>query len=135
MNGQNQKWSKWDFTLSSASFSKAITKAELQQNLNRFFAKLFGTSAIEIKALLRGGKLKLKVLVEGGDIIPHDPAYFEWIKAQSTAFFVAGFGASTQVVIEGKLVAGSKQDGTPNEQLVVLPTIKLGTLRLGAQNG
>ena len=71
------------------------------------------------------GELDIKVLVENASGVAHDQAYCDYIKTQWTAFFVKGFGPSVRVSMQSKLMAGSRQDGTPSEQMLIAPALSL----------
>jgi hypothetical protein len=47
------------------------------------------------------------------------------------SFFTLGFGPGTNTVLDRELKAGSRQDGTPSEQLIILPPVQLGVERNG----
>lgn len=125
-NGQNQWWSLWKFRVEHKGLgtSKPVTREELKTNLGRFARKMFGSAGTMAFDVLRG-KLEIKILVENAQGVAHDPAYCDYVRTQWTAFLVAGFGPSTVVTMESKLMSGSRQDGTPSDQMVVLPSLAL----------
>lgn len=131
-NGQNQRWSRWTFTITkSGTGISGRTRKEIVLNVNNFLKKLFGTAGA-FQLISEHGKLVIEVLVEDLDITPQDPFYVNYIDGMAKAFFVAGFGADTEVITEAKLVAGSAQTGAPAEQLLILPTIHCS---IGGQYG
>jgi hypothetical protein len=120
-NGAHQWWGKWTFEVScSKGFSKSVTMEELKQNFGRFCRKLFGSNGVADVRWGRG-KLTIDVLVEGGNVAPHDPYFVEYVRNQATAFMVNGFGPNARVQVAAKLMAGSRQDGTPAEQMLIVP--------------
>jgi hypothetical protein len=47
------------------------------------------------------------------------------MQANWQRFFESGLGQGTTVRMKVKLMAGSRQDGTPSEQLLIMPHINL----------
>jgi hypothetical protein len=63
----------------------------------------------------------VEVLTEGHPV--HDPQFKQYMADNWRLFFVSGFGLGTAVKMTAKLMAGSRQDGTASEQLIIMPTI------------
>lgn len=63
----------------------------------------------------------------------HDARFVDWMTEQWTRFFVNGFGVGTKVTCSTKLEAGSRQDGTPADQLVMIPPVCLDPDLKGVQ--
>lgn len=116
-NSTHQIWSRWTFTVTPGR-TIAASRLELEQNCGRFGRKAFG-SASEMRITTRAGKLIVDVRTEGHPV--HEAAYVAWMRQQWTRFFRNGFGNKTRVDLETKLEAGSRQDGRPADQLIVLP--------------
>lgn len=96
--------------------------AEVRENAARFARKCFGSaSRMKIEQNSRG--YLVQVLSEGHPI--HDPDYVNYIRELFERFFTNGFGVGTQVKMNAKLMAGSRQDGTPSEQLLILPPVSM----------
>ena len=129
-NGQNQLWSKWTTKIQfrGKGFSMATTKDVLVSNYRKFARKLFGSSAgaFEFKTVREnGGQYLVFVLrIEDLDITPQDPAYVSWISEQSEFFFKHAFGPGVVVTVTGEIMAGSRQDGSPSDQWIILPSIR-----------
>lgn len=126
-NGQNQRWSTWIFTVAftKKGFSLAVVKSDFEKKTAAFIKGLFGSSAGQWRYTCRPQGMTVEVFIEDTDITPYDPAYQEWVKLRVTQFFVKGFGADITVDVEGKLRAGSREDGRPSDQLLILPNIDL----------
>ena len=125
-NSANQLWSKWTFTVrhKGLGVSKLVTRAEVESNFAKFARKIFGSAGV-IDIKVKRGRLIVEILVESLSVTPHDPRYRDFVNTQASAFFVAGFGPETRVRTESKIMAGSKQDGTPAEQMLILPHTKI----------
>lgn len=122
-NSQNQRWSRWLFGVRTDRRRPSVQ--ECIENARRFFVKGFG-SAGRVRCDRRGTYYSFVVEVEGPPA--HDPAYREHVKAQFAEHFVArGFGQGARLVtFEVGLLSGSHEDGSPPDQLLVLPHLKLG---------
>lgn len=94
---------------------------EIKTNSARFLTKLLGTTTGQMGVEVERGTLIIRVRAEGPPV--HDSEYVKYIREQSTAFFVSGFGPSTQVDVQAKLEAGSREDGRPSDQLLIMPSI------------
>lgn len=118
-NSAHQIWSKWTFHVTPGRKIRT-TRAELEANCGRFGRKAFG-SASQMRITTKKGVLIVDVRTEGHPV--HEPPYVEWMRQQWARFFLNGFGAGTTVTLDTKLEAGSRQDGTPADQLIILPSI------------
>ena len=123
-NSQHQTWSKWTVTVTPGSqMARTIrTHAEVMSNAARFFRKAFGT-ATQCRIHAVNGLWTFDVRTEGHPV--HDPKYADYMAQAFARFFTAGFGPGTQVTTASKLEAGSRQDGTPADQMLILPTFVL----------
>lgn len=124
-NSAHQTWSKWTFTVKPQQAHRILTpedKASAHANIARFGRKKFG-SASQMRLTFKPIVLVVEVRTEGHPV--HDPQYQEWMLKEWRAFFAVGFGMETTVALEAHMEAGSKQDGTPSDQLVILPTLSL----------
>ena len=120
-NSQNLRWSKWVWFVAP---SRQIVRsfAEVQANCARFGAKFFGhASQMRVRQTTRG--YIIEVLTEGHPV--HDKTYTQYVSDVWQKFFDFGFGLGTNVKMSAKLMAGSRQDGTPAEQLLIMPSINL----------
>lgn len=124
-NSQHQIWSKWQFgVVPGRKLRRSIE--EIKVNCQRFGRKAFGSAAamrITIPTIDGVRCLLVEVLAEGHPV--HDPKYVEWMGDQWRTFFTKGFGNGTVMRLETKIEAGSRQDGTPSDQLIILPSIAI----------
>jgi len=118
-NSAHQIWSRWTFTVTPG---RPVVRAfaEVQGHSARFGRKAFG-AASEMKVECRGEAWTIDVRTEGHPV--HEDAYVTWMTAQWSRFFKAGFGIGTVVECVTKLEAGSRQDGRPADQLIIVPPI------------
>src|SRR5688572_7131329 len=121
-NSRHQVWSLWTWTVMPGA-RRAIPFAQVRENLKKFGRREFGSvSQMNVKYQASGHWI-VKVRSEGHPV--HDPRLVEIMKGRWLAFFTLGFGVGTTVELETKLEAGSRDDGTPAEQLVILPPFRL----------
>jgi hypothetical protein len=118
-NSANQLWSRWTLTVTPA-FVQVRSFEEVKVNVTRFVRKAFGSAGeMRITQTQRGYVVDIRV--EGHPV--HDPTLVAYYTNAFDRFFKSGFGPKTVVSVEAKLEAGSRQDGTPPDQLVMLPPI------------
>lgn len=101
---------------------RARTKADVTHNCARFGRKAFGSVA-QMRVSPVGAGWRVEIRAEGHPV--HEAAYVTWMTAQWQRFFVGGFGVGTRVTCQATIEAGSRQDGRPAEQLIVLPTLQV----------
>lgn len=85
--------------------------------------KGFGSSS-QMRIRKIGLQYVIEVRTEGKPV--HDPGFVKYMADSFSKFFKVGFGNGTTTETEAKLEAGSRQDGTPAEQLMILPGLKIG---------
>jgi len=120
-NSQNQRWSKWVWFVVPGTI-KARPFAVVRENCARFGRAIFGSaSQMRIRHTRRG--YIIEVMTEGHPV--HDPAYVKFMGENWSRFFTEGFGNGTTTKMSAKLMAGSRQDGTPADQLLILPQISI----------
>lgn len=125
LNSDNQCWSFWEYRVYPDGTRRpdfALVKA----NCARFGRLMFGsTSEMKVRYAAEHGRAfwEVAVLTEGHPV--HDPAYTEWMHRQWQRFFHAGFGPSCELQSHARLAAGDRQDGTPADQLIMLPSLEL----------
>lgn len=85
--------------------------------------KGFGSSS-QMRIRKIGLQYVVEVRTEGKPV--HEPGFVKYMSESFDKFFVNGFGLGTKTKIEAKLEAGSRQDGTPAEQLLILPSVSIG---------
>lgn len=125
MNSAHQRWSLWEYRVYPDT-TKRPDFATVKANCARFGRLVFGSaSSMEVRHATDGqGRLYwgVKVLSEGHPV--HEGPYTEWMHGQWRRFFSHGFGPSTEVQCHARLEAGDRQDGTPADQLIVLPRLQ-----------
>lgn len=127
-NSRHQIWSLWTFTVTPGRNMRR-TFEEVKAQCARFGRKAFG-SASQMKVERNGvGQWIVKVRTERHPV--HDPRYVEHQRMHWQRFFENGFGVGTQVTLQAKLEAGSRDDGTPADQLIIIPPLQIGELRNG----
>jgi hypothetical protein len=120
-NSQHQTWSLWTFVVKPGVILDRPFR-EVKYNFTHFARKAFGT-ATELKLEWDGSHYHFKARTEGHPA--HDPNFVKYYRENFTKFFVNGFGIGTTVTLDVKLEAGSRQDGSAPEQLLMLPNISL----------
>ena len=123
-NSQNQRWSKWVFFVEPGRiFRRAWT--DVESNCARFGRKAFGSaSQMRVRHQQRIGRSSgylIEVLTEGSPV--HDPQFQNYMRENWQRFFQQGFGPNTRMRMTAKLMAGSRQDGTPRAQMLIMPAM------------
>lgn len=120
-NSQNQMWSKWVWFVQPERIVPRSLQ-EVKANCARFGRKAFGSASnMRVRKNSRGYLIEL--LTEGHPV--HDPQFVKYMRDNWTSFFMSGFGLSTKVKMSAKLMAGSRQDGTPSDQLLIIPALTI----------
>lgn len=136
-NSEHQIWSRWVFTVTSRRKARGPYQVkgpqrsfgEIEQNCARFGRKAFGAATeMLVQNRIEGTKVvhTIQFRTEGHPV--HDPSYVAYMLTNFTRFFVAGFGPGTEVKLDTRLEAGSRQDGKPSDQLIMLPPLAVGGL-------
>ena len=124
VNSANQLWSRWVFGV-QADPDKLPTIRECMPNFRRWVAKGFKSRSGRCR-IIKPSVLdyEFEVQIEGPPA--HDPEYRGHVKRQFIEHFMfAGFGHSSRLVrYDVDVMAGDKQDGTPAEQMIVMPSIR-----------
>jgi hypothetical protein len=122
-NSQHQLWSRWVFQVEADPF-KLPTLVECVDNFRSWCALGFRTRAGRAR-VIQPTALDYVFLVEIEGPPAHDPQYREHVKRQFIEHFVfKGFGYSARLVqFQVKILAGSREDGTPADQLIVMPPL------------
>jgi hypothetical protein len=123
-NSAHQLWSLWQYRVYPDG-TKRPTFQTVKTNCARFGRLMFG-SASEMRirqATDDRGRLywEVAVLTEGSPV--HDPQYVAWMHATWDRFFREGFGVACEIQHHARLEAGDRQDGTPADQLILLPPL------------
>lgn len=130
-NSTHQMWSRWTATVTTDPALVPPSFEQVKENCARFYRKAFG-SATELNITgsdVPGGTWIIDCRTEGHPA--HDPTYVAYMTSELRRFLVVGF-AHAQVAFDVKLEAGSRQDGTPADQLIFgPPPIVLAAALLG----
>lgn len=120
-NSQNQLWSRWTFRIRESG--RHVPFEDVQHNAAQWLRAGFGSvGTARVRAAVRGWQIDL--LVEGKPA--HDPKFVADVQRQFQRNFVAkGWGPLAIGTVRVEVLAGSKQDGRPAAQLVVIPRIEL----------
>lgn len=125
MNSEHQRWSLWEYRV-YPDVTKRPDFETVKANCARFGRLVFGSvSQMRIRnATDDYGRLfwEIVVLSEGHPV--HDPAFVDWMHAQWRTFFHNGFGPTCEIRVHARLRSGDREDGTPPDQLIILPTLK-----------
>jgi len=121
-NGQNQRWSKWLFTIYETG--RSVPRKDVEYNVARWLRAGFGSvGTVRLRRTATGWEIK--AIVEGAPA--HDPGYVAQVRREfHTRFIEKGWGPLAFGEVSATVLAGSKQDGKPAEQWVSIPTIRLG---------
>jgi len=130
-NSANQIWSKWSFHV-RPEIRVGLPFEDVRSNVARFFRKAFGSASIMHIQQEPDGYL-IEVITEGQPV--HDPNFQRYIERSCAIFFQYGFGWNTETEMTAKLLAGSRQDGTPADQLLMVPRTEQTTAVWGVQHG
>lgn len=122
MNSTHQRWGEWRWDVVLGPEAKRPDFKTVQINAARFARVLFGTAAaMNIREL--GGDWCIRVIAEGPPV--HDPNYVQYIHDVWEKFLKNGFGADVHVHASVRLLAGSREDGAPAAQAMMLPSLKI----------
>ncbi len=125
-NSQHQLWSRWTFGV-LANPTKLPTLRECRSNFSRWcslgFASTVGRVRCTCTASAAGTVYLFVVEIEGPPA--HDPGYRDAVRRQFAGRFMrTGFGSGAHLCrFEVSVLAGDRQDGSPPDQLLVLPTL------------
>ena len=123
-NSGNQRWSRWTFTITPGP-TKKPNFATLKENAARFGRKAFGSASQMRVELWSSGQVLIIVRTEGHPV--HDPAFVNYMVENWQKWAIGGWGPGTTLECVTKLEAGSRQDGTPADQLIIAPPVALET--------
>lgn len=119
-NSGNQTWSKWHFEVVPGR-TKRPPYAEVRYNAMRFGRSRFGpTGAMRVDEVYRDGKLRYDIYARVEGLAVHDPQLVAFMRGQWASWAIRGFGIGTTcTLVEAKLEAGDRQDGSPRDQLII----------------
>lgn len=122
-NSAHQMWSLWQYRVYPDQTQRPIYST-VKQNCVRFGRLMFGVaSEMRLVCATDQGRLYWEVAVRTEGHPVHDPQYTNWVHAQWTRFFQHGFGSTCEIRPHARLEAGDRQDGTPPDQLIILPRL------------
>jgi hypothetical protein len=120
-NSANQIWTEWRWTVHPGRRVRRPFE-EVKTNLARFAALAFGSvTRLRIGEFTNG--YRIEITTEGAPL--HDPDYRDYMDRNWKKFLILGFGEGTNVQLETKLLAGSRQDGKAPDQWIEIPTIRM----------
>jgi hypothetical protein len=122
VNSGNQRWSRWTFEVASAGL-KSPTFLQVQFEAARFGRQVFGSASQMLVEAVTTRTWRVTVRTEGHPV--HDAAYVTAIRRLWARWAWEGFGAGTIVQLTTKLEAGTRQDGTPADQIILAPAISM----------
>lgn len=120
-NSTHQRWSKWMFVI--RAHRKRPSKADIIDNARRFFALTFRSTVGQVMVDVWRNTYTIYLVIEGP--AAHDPSVQDAIERQFREHFICrGFGVGARLEkMEVGLLAGSREDGRPPDQLIVMPRI------------
>lgn len=131
-NSQHQRWSKWVFRILPGEL-KRPTYCDVKHNAAKFGRLKFGmTTVMNVEQQYNRETKKTEWVImartEGHPV--HDPDFVSFMHQEWTRFALMGFGVGTECKLEqAKLEAGSRQDGSPTDQLIIMDRSLLPNLR------
>lgn len=135
-NSAHQRWSRWTFFIRPGG--SVMPSFKDIKHAAALFGRLEFKSATEmniqmVQSPLTGKKeIHLRIRTEGHPV--HDPQFVQWMHGRWTRWAERGFGPRTTCeLIEAKLEAGDRQDGTPRDQLILMDHAALP--RIVKENG
>lgn len=133
-NSQHQLWSLWVFTVTPGDIRRNPSWDIVKNNCARFAVAHFGSTGqmkVERQASVSetyGVRTRWIVRVRVENAPVHDPSYRNHTVQKWAKFFAQGFGTGTHTHCDTKLEAGDKQDGTPPDQLIILPPLPVESM-------
>ena len=115
MNSGNQRWSKWVYRVET----RATPPLEVVRDSCASFGRAHFGSASVMRVLRFPRGWEIAILSEGHPA--HDPRYAGWMHAEWRKFLAVGFGSQARITSTASVVAGSRDDGTPPDQLIIMP--------------
>ena len=123
-NSANQRWSFWEYRI----YPERTRRPDYQTvkgNSARFGRLMFGRASEMrvVHATDTYGRPYWEVAVRSEGHPVHDPTYVLWMHNEWQRFFQQVFGQTCEVQPHARLEAGDRQDGTPPDQLIMLPRL------------
>jgi hypothetical protein len=125
-NSANQRWSFWQYRI-YPDRTKRPEFPTIKENCARFARTVFG-QASEMRVVVATDQharlyVEVSVRTEGHPV--HEAPYVTYMHEQWDRFLRNGFGPTCEIQSHAHLEAGSRQDGTPADQLIILPTLRV----------
>jgi hypothetical protein len=119
-NSTHQLWSKWIVTIRPTG--PGVPQFEyVTTNTARFMRKAFGSAAsCRVRQIARAWVVEV---LADAQYHPLDADSFDALSRHFTQFFRNGFGESADVRVKARLMAGSRIDGRPPDQLLMMPSL------------
>jgi hypothetical protein len=119
-NTTHQRWSHWTFRITSPSPLRRPTVEEVRVNALKFARVCFKSSVGQVRVRKRGAAYRVDVRIEGPPV--HDFAYRLAVeRTWNERFVLAGFGPAATCRVSARLIAGSREDGSTPDHLIVAP--------------
>ena len=121
-NSRNQLWSRWTWRVYPGRQTD-VPFPLIRDVFARYARKRFG-SAGQMRVTRYSDYYVIDLRIEGKPA--HDPDYARHERMAWEGFFLSLFGNRTHTELRGpKIEAGSRQDGRPPDQLIIIPPIPL----------
>lgn len=114
-NSGNQRWSRWVYRVEAPADPHFEV---VRQSCRAFGWRRFGSASV-MRVQRKPGLWEIAILSEGHPA--HDPGYAGWMHAEWRRFLAVGFGPKARITTAASLVAGTRDDGTPPDQLIIMP--------------
>lgn len=119
-NSRNQTWSKWTWIVRPGR-QVVLPFEPVKASLADFARKHFGQAG-QMRITEKLDHYVIELLTEGKPA--HDPGFVAHTSAVFKNFYTVQFGVGTHTRLTGpKLMAGSRQDGSPPEQMIIMPRL------------
>jgi hypothetical protein len=124
-NSANQRWSLWEYRVYPDG-TKQPDFQTVKVNCAKFGRLVFGSaSEMRVKAATDGtGRLYWEIAIRTEGHPVHEGPYTEYVHSHWRRFLENGFGSASEVQTHARLEAGSRQDGTPADQLIIMPSLR-----------
>lgn len=127
-NSRNQRWSKWQWTVYPGR-RVAVPFEPIKRVIANFARQHFGQAG-QMRITEKLDQYVIELLTEGKPA--HDPSFVRYTAAVFENFFTVQFGVGTRTVqAEPRWMAGSRQDGSPHDQMIMLPPLNIKELAKG----
>ena len=115
-NSGHQRWSRWIYRVEAPGSPRLEI---VRQSCRAFGWRRFGSVSVMRVERKPPGLWEIAILSEGHPV--HDPGYARWMHGELRRFLTAAFGPEAKITTTASLVAGSRDDGTAPDQLIIMP--------------